>query len=156
MLIGQVASLLVGLLPVTVCFWMITFCRVLLNDNTPSPALVLKLNIGLLLTLLLKLHGFAIFRELHSSLFTANLVYYDNWFSAKTMKSVGSAALKMVEEVRRQFNTILGLMEGLCKMNFFYLITGGGGRTGSFDIVKLSIKLRLVLLNDVICCLVFN
>jgi len=28
------------------------------------------------------------------------------WFSAMTMKSVGSAALKMVEEVRRQFNTI--------------------------------------------------
>ncbi|XP_057786915.1 pyrophosphate-energized vacuolar membrane proton pump 1-like, partial [Salvia miltiorrhiza] len=35
------------------------------------------------------------------------------WFSAMTMKSVGSAALKMVEEVRRQFNTIPGLMEGL-------------------------------------------
>lgn len=34
------------------------------------------------------------------------------WFSAMTMKSVGSAALKMVEEVRRQFNTIPGLMEG--------------------------------------------
>merc|ERR1712084_101969 len=33
-------------------------------------------------------------------------------FSAMTMKSVGSAALKMVEEVRRQFNTIPGLMEG--------------------------------------------
>ncbi|CAO2202945.1 unnamed protein product [Urochloa humidicola] len=34
------------------------------------------------------------------------------WFSAMTMKSVGSAALKMVEEVRRQFATIPGLMEG--------------------------------------------
>ncbi|KAF6995820.1 hypothetical protein CFC21_012260 [Triticum aestivum] len=34
------------------------------------------------------------------------------WFSAMTMKSVGSAALKMVEEVRRQFSTIQGLMEG--------------------------------------------
>nr|VDC66554.1 unnamed protein product [Brassica rapa] len=34
------------------------------------------------------------------------------WFSAMTMKSVGNAALKMVEEVRRQFNTIPGLMEG--------------------------------------------
>jgi inorganic pyrophosphatase len=34
------------------------------------------------------------------------------WFSAMTMKSVGSAALKMVEEVRRQFITIPGLMEG--------------------------------------------
>ncbi|KAE8688510.1 Pyrophosphate-energized vacuolar membrane proton pump 1 [Hibiscus syriacus] len=30
------------------------------------------------------------------------------WFSAMTMKSVGTAALKMVEEVRRQFKTIPG------------------------------------------------
>ena len=37
------------------------------------------------------------------------------WFSTMTMKSVGSAALKMVEEVRRQFNTIPGLMEGHAK-----------------------------------------
>jgi len=34
------------------------------------------------------------------------------WFSAMTMKSVGVAALAMVEEVRRQFATIPGLMEG--------------------------------------------
>ncbi|KAF3450912.1 hypothetical protein FNV43_RR07001 [Rhamnella rubrinervis] len=40
------------------------------------------------------------------------------WFSAMTMKSVGSAALKMVEEVRRQFNTIPGLMEGLVKPDY--------------------------------------
>jgi inorganic pyrophosphatase len=33
------------------------------------------------------------------------------WFSAMTMRSVGSAALRMVE-VRRQFATITGLMEG--------------------------------------------
>lgn len=33
-------------------------------------------------------------------------------FSAMTMKSVGKAALAMVEEVRRQFNTIPGLMDG--------------------------------------------
>jgi Na+/H+-translocating membrane pyrophosphatase len=32
-----------------------------------------------------------------------------------TMKSVGSAALKMVEEVRRQFNTNLGILEGRAK-----------------------------------------
>lgn len=30
------------------------------------------------------------------------------WFSAMTMKSVGKAALAMVEEVRNQFNTIPG------------------------------------------------
>ncbi|KAH7447017.1 hypothetical protein KP509_01G087500 [Ceratopteris richardii] len=35
------------------------------------------------------------------------------WFSAMTMKSVGKAALSMVEEVRRQFNTIPGLMDGI-------------------------------------------
>ncbi|PPS06491.1 hypothetical protein GOBAR_AA14155 [Gossypium barbadense] len=40
------------------------------------------------------------------------------WFSAMTMKSVGSAALKMVEEVRRQFNTIPGLMEGTSKPDY--------------------------------------
>ncbi|PWA81977.1 pyrophosphate-energized vacuolar membrane proton pump [Artemisia annua] len=40
------------------------------------------------------------------------------WFSAMPMKSVGSAALKMVEELRRQFNTIPGLMEGLAKPDY--------------------------------------
>ena len=35
-----------------------------------------------------------------------------SWFSALTMKSVGKAALDMVIEVRRQFKTIPGLMEG--------------------------------------------
>ncbi|CAD6265786.1 unnamed protein product [Miscanthus lutarioriparius] len=40
------------------------------------------------------------------------------WFSAMTMKSVGSAALKMMEEVRRQFNTIPGIMEGSAKPDY--------------------------------------
>ncbi|XP_076883742.1 pyrophosphate-energized vacuolar membrane proton pump-like [Bidens hawaiensis] len=40
------------------------------------------------------------------------------WFSAMTMKSVGKAALKMVEEVRRQLNSIPGLMEGTAKPDY--------------------------------------
>eukprot|EP00252_Welwitschia_mirabilis_P021780 TRINITY_DN568_c0_g1_i1.p1 TRINITY_DN568_c0_g1~~TRINITY_DN568_c0_g1_i1.p1 ORF type:complete len:766 (-),score=111.42 TRINITY_DN568_c0_g1_i1:214-2511(-) len=40
------------------------------------------------------------------------------WFSAMTMKSVGSAALKMVEEVRRQFIEIPGLMAGTSKPDY--------------------------------------
>lgn len=40
------------------------------------------------------------------------------WFSAMTMKSVGKAALAMVQEVRDQFNTIPGLMEGTARPNY--------------------------------------
>lgn len=40
------------------------------------------------------------------------------WFSAMTMKSVGKAALSMVEEVRSQFNTIPGLMEGTARPDY--------------------------------------
>lgn len=40
------------------------------------------------------------------------------WFSAMTMKGVGKTALQMVEEVRRQFNTIPGLLEGTAKPDY--------------------------------------
>lgn len=40
------------------------------------------------------------------------------WFSAMTMKSVGSAALSMVEEVRRQFKEIPGLIQGKAEPDY--------------------------------------
>jgi len=40
------------------------------------------------------------------------------WFSAMTMKSVGEAAIKMVDEIRRQFKEIPGLMEGNTKPDY--------------------------------------
>ena len=39
-------------------------------------------------------------------------------FSAKTMKSVGKAAFDMIEEVRRQFKTIPGIMEGTAEPDY--------------------------------------
>lgn len=48
-------------------------------------------------------------------LFGAMLPY---WFSALTMKSVGKAALDMVQEVRRQFAQIPGLMEGTARPEY--------------------------------------
>ena len=39
-------------------------------------------------------------------------------FSAMTMKSVGKAAFDMIEEVRRQFKTIPGIMEGTAEPDY--------------------------------------
>ncbi|KAL4855826.1 Pyrophosphate-energized vacuolar membrane proton pump [Chlorella vulgaris] len=54
--------------------------------------------------------------EVFSGLLVGAMLPY--WFSAMTMKSVGKAALAMVEEVRRQFNTIPGLMEGTARPDY--------------------------------------
>ncbi|KAK9830190.1 hypothetical protein WJX72_010203 [[Myrmecia] bisecta] len=54
--------------------------------------------------------------EVFSGLLVGAMLPY--WFSAMTMKSVGKAALAMVEEVRRQFNTIAGLMEGTARPDY--------------------------------------
>jgi hypothetical protein len=40
------------------------------------------------------------------------------WFSAMTVQAVGKAALRMVDEVRHQFRTIPGLMEGSARPNY--------------------------------------
>jgi inorganic pyrophosphatase len=45
-----------------------------------------------------------------ASLLVGSMLPY--WFSALTMKSVGLAAMEMVKEVKRQFDTIPGLLEG--------------------------------------------
>ena len=55
-------------------------------------------------------------RQVFAGLLVGAMLPY--WFSAMTMKSVGKAALAMVEEVRRQFNTISGLMEGTARPDY--------------------------------------
>ncbi|KDD76475.1 Inorganic H+ pyrophosphatase [Helicosporidium sp. ATCC 50920] len=54
--------------------------------------------------------------EVFSGLLVGAMLPY--WFSAMTMKSVGKAALAMVEEVRHQFNNIPGLMEGSARPDY--------------------------------------
>ena len=55
-------------------------------------------------------------RQVFAGLLVGAMLPY--WFSAMTMKSVGKAALAMVEEVRRQFNEISGLMEGTARPDY--------------------------------------
>ncbi|KAK3254462.1 hypothetical protein CYMTET_36321, partial [Cymbomonas tetramitiformis] len=54
--------------------------------------------------------------EVFSGLIVGAMLPY--WFSAMLMKSVGIAALAMVEEVRHQFANIHGLLEGTAKADY--------------------------------------
>ena len=65
---------------------------------------------------LLSLTDFVLCMQVFSGLLIGAMLPY--WFSAMTMKSVGKAALAMVEEVRRQFSTISGLMEGTARPDY--------------------------------------
>ena len=77
------------------------------------------------------------------------------WFSALTMKSVGSAAMEMVKEVARQFREIPGLLEG----------TEGHGAPDHASCIKISTdaSLRemilpgaLVILSPIFCGILFG
>jgi len=52
----------------------------------------------------------------YTSLFLGAVLPF--WFMAMTMKSVGTAAYDMIEEVRRQFKSIPGIMEGTAKPDY--------------------------------------
>ncbi|GJW93103.1 inorganic pyrophosphatase [Tanacetum coccineum] len=64
-------------------------------------------------------------------------------FLAMTMKSVGCAALKMVEEVRRQFNTIPGFMEGLMKPDYTTCVKISTDATGKFLVLHSTFNVRV-------------
>lgn len=70
---------------------------------------------GLQLFTQVELKSYPVLQVFSGLLIGAMLPY---WFSAMTMKSVGKAALAMVEEVRRQFSTISGLMEGTARPDY--------------------------------------
>ena len=57
-----------------------------------------------------------VLQQVFSGLLIGAMLPY--WFSSMTMKSVGKAALAMVDEVRHQFNTIAGLMEGTARPDY--------------------------------------
>jgi inorganic pyrophosphatase len=59
----------------------------------------------------LEAHGFNVLKPIaFASLLVGAMIPY--WFTAMTMKSVGIAAMEMVKEVKFQFATIPGLLEG--------------------------------------------
>ena len=62
------------------------------------------------------------------------------WFSAMTMKSVGKAALAMVEEVRRQFATISGLMEGTARPDYRRCVEISTAVSPALDLGKIALK----------------
>jgi H+-translocating diphosphatase len=74
------------------------------------------------------------------------------WFSAMTMKSVGKAALAMVEEVRRQFQTIAGLMEGTATPDYKRCVA----ISTDASLTEMIPPGALVMLSPVICGTLFG
>ena len=102
----------------------------------------------------LESHGYNILKPIaYASLLMGAMIPY--WFTAMTMKSVGTAAMEMVKEVKFQFATIPGLLEG----------TPGHGKPDHERCIKISTdaSLRemvlpglLIILSPIICGIVFG
>ncbi|KAI5439211.1 hypothetical protein KIW84_024844 [Lathyrus oleraceus] len=91
--------------------------------------------------------GFAI-----GSATLVSLALFGAFFSAMTMKSVGSATLKMVEEVRGKFNVIPGLMEKNAKPDYVICVT----ICTDASIKEMIPPNSLVTLNPLIVGICFN
>ena len=74
------------------------------------------------------------------------------WFSAMTMKAVGIAALEMVEEVRRQFRDIPGLMEGTNQPQYTKCVE----ISTRASISQMIAPGALVLLSPIVCGALFG
>ena len=88
-------------------------------------------------------------RVLSGLLMGAMLPY---WFSALTMKSVGEAAMKMVEEIRRQFRDIPGLMDGRANPDYNECVR----IATEAALHKMIAPGLLVILSPIICGIVFG
>ena len=74
------------------------------------------------------------------------------WFSAMTVQAVGKAALRMVDEVRHQFRTIPGLMEGSARPNYERCIS----ICTKSSLREMVPPGALVLLSPVVCGVLFG
>lgn len=88
-------------------------CHLLARDNSCTAAQPVPASVRLQGQALM---GASLCWQVFAGLLVGAMLPY--WFSAMTMKSVGKAALAMVQEVRRQFNTIPGLMDGSARPDY--------------------------------------